>query len=147
MKRIRREYFGDILAGRGSYVNAGGEVIENIFEEVASSDRVRVLYKCYYKMQIGTIHRLDLTGGEIVFALRLLDGMNTTNSLSFEDVENSFSIQYIREVRSSLKKAGVVDRLKLGSAFRWYFNPLLACKSKTVDKRLTDHFKGRLKYK
>ena len=146
MKKIRKEYYHDLMNERLLVCDKDGELLD-VWEEVASGGRVRLLYNCYFKMAINTIHRLTLSHGEIVFALRLLDNMKMTNSLSFEEVEEEFHPVYIRRVKSSLKKAGVIDKLRLASTPRWYFNPHLAMKSKTVDKRLSEHFKGRLKYK
>lgn len=146
-KRLRFSILDKLRSGElAGVVDNKGEYLEDIYiDNKIPENRQKVNFINFCKLANIDPRKLRITDGDHKYLNVLVYSMNRNNVVNF-DFWESISEPTICRVRGRLKKAGLIDHLKLGNTRRWYLNPFYANKGKTVDRKLYKHFIDLIDY-
>jgi len=146
-KKLRPDVYRKILAGELAVIDDKGGIIDN---DKISHERTRGYQPYYqYSARMNTyyfkrfLELKILTNSEFGLLSLLMAESKKTCAISFDNWEH-VGVSVLTHTRSKFRRLGLIDKLTLTNRAKWYLNPDLCIKAKSVKVELGNHFKDKL---
>ena len=92
-------------------------------------------------MSLESLHDIPVSNAELRWFFLLAQCTNERQVIDFSLMDEKIGVRQLEKIRSALRKAGLIDKVKLDSKHRWFMNPHVFSRAKYCRKELMSHFK------
>jgi hypothetical protein len=140
LAKIRSGEIQGMVDKEGNYYEKD-EIYINVTPD---GNRKKVVFNKFCKTAKVDVTKIPITKTDFYHLYIILNNIDKNNTINWDEI--ILEAQTLAQVRSRLRKAGLVDKIKLFHSPKWYLNPFFCTTTKTVDARLFNHFLKKIDY-
>ena len=141
LAKIRSGEIQGMVDKEGNYYEKD-EIYINTTPE--GSTRKKVVFGRFCKTARIDPQKLNLKKCDFFYLYILTNTVDKNNTVNFDNL--NIEELTLSGIRSRLRKAGLIDKLKIYHTKKWYMNPFYCTTTKTIDIRLYEHFLDKIDY-